>query len=380
MKITDATLTLFAWDNIPATTYGAHTGEFQGESQLGLLRIATDQGIEGHAFLGSSMHSADQDGLSLIKNLKPLLIGEDPLDRERLYQGMLWRRRRGLDHSRGGGARHRPVGHRRQGLPTCRSTGSLAATASKIPVYCSSDHLARSRPRHYADEAVMFKERWLATATRYIPTGAGSARTSRFCRAVRDAVGRRLHAGRWISPLDHFPRRCCGWAGLSRNSTTTGTRTRSATRTILQLRPSLKQKLDIPILATERGRWRGSILYTPAGSLHPGQPIFCAATSPSKAASRRSIKTAHLAEAFGMNYEVHVGGNPLNNIANLHVTMAIRNCEYFEVLLPEDAQKYGLSRDIEVDANGLVHAPTGPGLGAAIDFDLIERKKLAVLA
>ena len=93
MKITDVTLTLFAWDDIPATTYGAHTGAFQGESQLGLLRIATDQGLEGHAFLGSSMHSADQDGLSLIKNLKPLLLGQNPLERERLYD-RLWHRNR----------------------------------------------------------------------------------------------------------------------------------------------------------------------------------------------------------------------------------------------------------------------------------------------
>ena len=81
-----------------------------------------------------------------------------------------------------------------------------------------------------------------------------------------------------------------------------------------------------------------------------------------------------------MNYEIHHGGNSLNNVANLHVTMAIRNCEYFEVLLPEGAQKYGLVQDIEVDADGLVHAPAGPGLGAEIDFALIERKRTAVLA
>ena len=55
MKITDVTLTLFAWDDIPATTYGAHTGRFSGTSQLGLLRIVTDEGIEGHAFLGSAI-------------------------------------------------------------------------------------------------------------------------------------------------------------------------------------------------------------------------------------------------------------------------------------------------------------------------------------
>ena len=36
MKITDVTLTLFAWENIPATSYGRHTGKFGGQSQLGL--------------------------------------------------------------------------------------------------------------------------------------------------------------------------------------------------------------------------------------------------------------------------------------------------------------------------------------------------------
>ena len=39
MKITDVTLTLFAWDDIPPTTYGRHTGKFGGQSQLGLLTL-----------------------------------------------------------------------------------------------------------------------------------------------------------------------------------------------------------------------------------------------------------------------------------------------------------------------------------------------------
>jgi L-alanine-DL-glutamate epimerase-like enolase superfamily enzyme len=77
---------------------------------------------------------------------------------------------------------------------------------------------------------------------------------------------------------------------------------------------------------------------------------------------------------------VHHGGNSLNNVANLHVIMAIKNCEYFEVLLPAGAQKYGLTQDIEVDSHGLVHAPSGPGLGARIDFELIERQKTVILS
>jgi L-alanine-DL-glutamate epimerase-like enolase superfamily enzyme len=60
--------------------------------------------------------------------------------------------------------------------------------------------------------------------------------------------------------------------------------------------------------------------------------------------------------------------------------MAIKNCEFFEVLLPSGAQKYGLAEDIEVDKDGLVHAFEKPGLGAEIDFDLIRRKQTAVLS
>ena len=43
-------------------------------------------------------------------------------------------------------------------------------------------------------------------------------------------------------------------------------------------------------------------------------------------------------------------------------------------------QKYGLAEDIAVDRDGLVHAPTAPGLSAQIDFELIERKKVGVLS
>jgi L-alanine-DL-glutamate epimerase-like enolase superfamily enzyme len=43
-------------------------------------------------------------------------------------------------------------------------------------------------------------------------------------------------------------------------------------------------------------------------------------------------------------------------------------------------QKYGLAEEITIDRDGLVHAPSEPGLGAQIDFDLIERNKVGVLS
>ncbi len=138
----------------------------------------------------------------------------------------------------------------------------------------------------------------------------------------------------------------------------------------------LRQKLHIPIMATE---------YSPGGFQAYAPWITLQATDflrgdvAVKGGITALVKTAHLAEAFHMNLEVHHGGNSLNNVANLHVILAIPNTEYFEILLPDATQKYGLVEDITVGRDGLVRPPDGPGLGAKIDFELIERKKTDVL-
>jgi hypothetical protein len=81
----------------------------------------------------------------------------------------------------------------------------------------------------------------------------------------------------------------------------------------------LKQKLEIPILATE----------FPIGGFDAYAPWileratdFLRGDVAVKGGITTLIKTAHLAEAFRMNLEVHHGGNSLNNVANLHVIMA----------------------------------------------------------
>src|SRR3954453_7113269 len=93
MKITDVTLTLFSWESIPTTIYGHHSARPTGQSDLGLLRIVTDEGIEGNAFLGTSSNPASLDGPGLVRFLKPILLDQNPLDRERLNR-LLWARAR----------------------------------------------------------------------------------------------------------------------------------------------------------------------------------------------------------------------------------------------------------------------------------------------
>ena len=79
-----------------------------------------------------------------------------------------------------------------------------------------------------------------------------------------------------------------------------------------------------------------------------------------------------------MNYEVHHGGNSLNNVANLHLIMAITTANILRYCCRTRSKNTAV-KDIEVDGNGMVHAHTGPGLGAEIDFELIERNKVVEL-
>ena len=87
MKIDDVSLTIFTWDGIPVAHY--HQGALSStKSNLGLLRIRTDAGLEGHAFLGSATNPASMDGPQLLRSLKPRLMGQNPLDRERIHSDM----------------------------------------------------------------------------------------------------------------------------------------------------------------------------------------------------------------------------------------------------------------------------------------------------
>ena len=368
MKITDVSLTLFAWDDIPATSYAAHTGRFSGASQLGLVTISTDDGIDGHAFLGSAYHSAVHDGPGLIQYLKPIVMGQNPLDRERLYHA-LWKRSRTASIRAIGAIDIAlwDIAGKAAGMPIHQLLGSYRAS---VPAYASSQVL--DAPQAYAEQATQLKAKgWQAYK---IHPPQNWREDIKVCEAVRKAVGddhtlmldsiwsyeyeAALRVGRAIEEMNYY------WYEDP-----------LADQDIYNC-VKLREKLDIPLMATE---WPAAGFGSYATWLVQRATDFLRGDVAIKGGITTLIKTAHLAEAFHMKYEVHHGGNSLNNVANLHVIMAIKNCEFFEVLLPSAAQKYGLRQDIEVDANGLVHAFNGPGLGAAIDFELIEAKKAATL-
>jgi L-alanine-DL-glutamate epimerase-like enolase superfamily enzyme len=368
MKITNLTVTLFAWENIPMKSYDAGVKIVEASSNLGLVTIETDEGLSGYGLLGLSLHPASLDASRIVTFLKPMLMGQNPLDRERLYQTLCLRREQvnanticAVDV-----ALWDLVG-KIAGLPIHRLLGSFR---DKIPVYASSEQ--HPTVEGYAEQALEVKEAGYH-GYKLHPNGRWREDIAA-CQAVRKAIGddftlmldsrasydigEAVKVGRAIEELgflwyeDPMP------------------------YTDIYNYQKLVQKLDIPVMATE---WPPGWLdqYAPwimnrATDILRGDVML-------KGGITTLIKIAHLAEAFDMKIEIHHGSNAINDVANLHVQMAIKNTTYMEVLLPHEAWWYGLVEDIQIDKDGFAHAPTKPGLGYEVDMDLVERMKIDVL-
>ena len=369
MKIVDVTLTLFTWGDLPVVAYGPDIPVTTGSCTMGLLAIVTDEAMTGHAFLGASNRGADFDGPGLIDILKPVVMGQNPLDREKLNQRLWGRGRATMARAIGAvDVALWDIAGKVAGLPIHRLLGSYR---DSIPAYASSPVF--SSIEAYCEEALHYKS--LGWPAYKIHPPHPWREDIKVCTAVRKAVGddyplmldstwsydypTAVRVGHAIEELDYYwyedPLAEWNIHGYVK----------------------LRQQVRVPLMATE----------LPFGGLDQYSPWLLAQATDYlrgdvcfKGGITTCIKTAHLAEAFGMNYEIHHGCNSLNNVANLHIAMAIRNCEYFEVLLPDATNKFGLIEDITVDRQGLVHAPTEPGLGAQIDFELIRRNTEAVLS
>jgi L-alanine-DL-glutamate epimerase-like enolase superfamily enzyme len=363
VKVTDLKMTMFNWKSENWRT-GAHS--FGGTVPLGIVTVTTDEGLEGHSFLGSSRQGADEFAIQLIKYLKPIVVGADPTDTGALWEKM-WKLRRNVSP--------RPIGSvdvalwdlagKIAGLPIFRMLG---ACRTSIPAYASSSFI--STPEGYAEEALKFKAMgW--PAYKMHPHGV-EKEDIQICTAVRKAVG-----DDYILMLDAM------WAFQYETAMRIG-------RAIEELNyywyedplieedilsyERLRDKLDIPIMCTEYapGGFYGMAPWVmhKATDILRGDVAICGGITP-------MVKLCHLADAFRMKCEIHHGGNSLLNAANLHIMMAISNCEFYEVFPCSGANKYGLVEDIEVDGNGLVHVPEKPGLGYEIDWGLVKREVVA---
>lgn len=346
--------------------------------RFGVLSVTTDEGITGHNF-------AFRPGPDVLAQLGDIaraeLIGQDPLD-----IGAIWGRigsLRGADPCIQGilDVALWDIAGKAADLPVYRMLG---AVRQKLPTYASS--WVHTDPATYVEEALAYQAQGLRGYKLHPPTQwrkftgedvPVSADIS-VCAALREAVGpdyplfldsawaytyaEAVKVGRAIQDLDYVwyedPLPVDDINGYLR----------------------LKQALHIPLMATEL---TGGGLTALAPWAAQRATDYLRGDVVLKGGITGMMKIAHLAEAFHLNCELHDAYDAMNNLATLHVGLAINNCEWFEIIAPHEPGSYdlehlnmGLARPQEIDAEGYIHAPTDPGLGIAPDWDLLDNLRV----
>src|SRR6266536_3966333 len=157
MKITDLSITLHNWEVPPVRYSGPTVGG--GTKGVGVVTISTDEGVEGHSFLGTSTQGADEFAGEVLQRLKPVVVGRDPLDVGAIWQD-LWKRNRLVDMKSicSVDVALWDILGKVAGLPIHRLLGTYR---DKAPAYASSPVM--DSPEEYVQEALSYRERgWQA--------------------------------------------------------------------------------------------------------------------------------------------------------------------------------------------------------------------------
>ena len=358
MKITDVQIHHVAWERGP---YHWRDGIMPSGAMAtsALLRVLTDEGVEG---LSTCKSGVDVD------EIKYQLVGEDPLDRERIWQ-KFWRN---IRTSKLGLA----IG------PVDCALWDIFGKVSNTPVYKLLGGMRDKIPAYASTVTLDSLGEFMTLADECLDKGYKAIKLhawgrleedAELCRELRkkvgddivlmydassmfntyeDAVwfGRQLEEQNYLwyeEPMDHF-------------NTTVLAR--------------LAAELDIPLAvaeATHGGPW-DALAQIQAGA---ADIILTGPLDDYKGGLTGVMKTAHICEGFGIMCAIHGSA-----ISHLHAACAIYNSRFFERLVPETYYSPPGIRDAstEIDSEGYARPWDVPGFGLEIDWDWMKRHTVGV--
>ncbi|MEX0762670.1 MAG: enolase C-terminal domain-like protein [Dehalococcoidia bacterium] len=383
MKITDIKLITFT-----VTGSGRRTKWGYGEPgpahevPHSITQIITDDGAEGYAEQGwpGYFYAPRQDEIDNL--VKPLLLGEDPMDRERLWQLM---------------SRHLGFAEGLVGNVDC-ALWDLAGRVTNLPV---SKLLGRARDRikAYASTAPNLgtPEQYAAHALECKKAGYKAYKVHAFiywdphkqaaapgrpafpredvevCRAVREAVGDDMVL--MLDPWGIYTLEESVWVGRQLEELDYYFLEHPMHERMIEPYRKLCQELRLPVCGPE---------LAPGGVFSRAEWAMQHATD----IGRTDInfggitgvrKTIDMYEALGMKCEIHVGG-----FGNAQVLAATTEdtCEFFErgllgLGMVHTATPPYLNEPCDpMNANGDVLLPDGPGLGFDLNWDYINEHRV----
>lgn len=341
MKITEVTTELVQRPAGPPFRWRAGIPGSEGETTAAVLRIRTDAGIEGVAEGRRGIITAD----IVERRLRAELLDQDPLQRE-----FLWHRVWEID--------------RIEELPIYVlglvdiALWDLAGKAAELPVYQLLGGFRTAIPAYASTVTFGSIEEYLDVADQCLGLGYPAIKLHAWGDARADArlgAALREHVG------DDVPLMYDGSAGFDlADSIYLGDALADAgflwyeepmREFSISAYRDLARRVRIPLLVAETSD--GAHMNT-ADFIAAGCGPYVRTSAAFKGGITGAMRIAHLADAFRMRAEVHGGG-----LVNQHLCMAIPNTTYYESLVRTNP----VEREPAVGPDGMVAAPTGPGIG-----------------
>ena len=374
MKIVDLVTETFHYRSRVVRDSEGHTHPGpEHDARQTLLRIVTEEGAEGYCFGANA---------AVIQSLvKPLLIGEDPFYRERIWQTLKERQRLHLGVL---GDRVLSVvdmalwdlAGRYLNQPVYKLLGGYR---DKVLAYASTmcgDELegGLDTPEAYARFAVQCKERGYKAYKLHTwqPPVKGAPDPKwdvAACAAVREAVGAEMLL--MIDPFHYYSRAQSLYLGRELEKLGFHWIEEPMDEHSTSSYVWLSEQLDIPVVGPETAEGK---MHTRAEWIVRGASDISRGGVGDVGGITPLMKVVHLCEAFNVAMEVHGGGS-----GNLHVlcAMGIPGEMYERGLLhpfiDHDQPPPWLKECVDpLDDEGYVHVSQRPGLGEEIDFDYIQ--------
>jgi len=382
MRITDVEVIEFQTTTRNRTSrwgYGVATDE-PIPSVATLTRIATDEGIDGY-MLGGAREPIE--GV-----VKPMLLGENPLDREKLWHWMdqiltfssqLSERDMGIVD-----CALWDLAGRRAGMPVSKLLGGcrdrIKAYASTAPnlggpeVYAA--HAMDCKRQGYTAYKVHANICWDPHTRQPAPQLPGFPKEDvEICRAVRDAVGDDVVL--MLDPFGVYTLEESLWVGRELEKLNFYWLEHPMIETRIEAYRRLTRELDIAVCSPE---------HVPGGVFSRAEWALQGASDMLRidvyyGGITGCWKLINVCQALGLQCELHTGG--WANVQLLAATPAA-TCEYYEWGLLRPGVEYPelLASPITTtnpeppDAEGNVRLPTGPGLGFEINWDYVNAYRM----
>ncbi|TVR55895.1 MAG: racemase [Spirochaetaceae bacterium] len=340
---------------------GSDDGRGLNRSYSCLLRILTDDGVEGHGLV-PSRGRATIDVVE--RRFGEVLIGHDPLNSE-----FLWERMWDIDR-----LEEFPI--YAQGIADL-ALWDLKGKVANLPVYKLAGGYRDEIPAYASTTSFDTEQEYFEVIDAALEEGYSSIKlhlryrdvkiNAKLCKAIRKHVGDDVELTLDASAMWDYTDSL--WFGRRLEELEFLWYEEPMREFDLESYAKLCSDLDIPVLAAETP---DGVHWNAGEFIRRGACDIMRTSTHYKAGITGGLKVAHLAESYGMYAEVHGGG-----LANLHLGLAIPNNRYYEDLVISPKQvRDTASRGVPLK-NGMVRVPEG-SVGLGLDLDIAEIEKNAV--